>query len=502
MARSEKCRKGVVTSGHPEVSRAAAAILEAGGNAFDAVVAAGFAAAVAEPGLSSLGGGGFLLARSREGEEILFDFFVDTPGLGRDTDRLEPYFFPVTVQFAGAQQDFNVGLGAVAVPGCLKGYLHVHQRLGSLPLATLLAPAVRLAREGVLVNRAQASFFRVLEPILTLEQAGRALYQDRGVYLKEGSRFCNPDLGRFLETLAGDRGESFYAGALAYQMAADMQEGQGLLTYDDLAGYQVIERAPLSVTAGPCTLLTNPKPSLGGNLIGTGFALGIETGLFELAWGSADQALAMASLQVEMERLRTSGLDEAEQAAAASRLRSFRRGTTHVSICDAEGNVASMTTSNGEGSGYIVPGTGIMLNNMMGEDDLHPAGFHASPPGLRVASMMSPSLLLEDATVRLVLGSGGSKRIRTAILQVLAGVLFGGLDPQRAVDAPRMHWDGEVLQVEPGFPEPVLATLQNNFPVNLWPRRDIYFGGVHAASPSGTGGADPRRGGAVQRVTV
>ena len=167
-----------------------------------------------------------------------------------------------------------------------------------------------------------------------------------------------------------------------------------------------------------------------------------------------------------------------------------------MSVCDAEGNVASLTTSNGEGSGYMVPGTGIMLNNMMGEDDLHPDGFHASPPGERVSSMMSPSLLLRGGQVRLVLGSGGSKRIRTVLFQVLSHVIDFDLGVREVVDAPRLHWDGETVHVEPGFSPDFLEALDARWPVNRWSRPDVYFGGVNAASPDGWAAGDPRRGGA------
>jgi gamma-glutamyltranspeptidase/glutathione hydrolase len=203
----------------------------------------------------------------------------------------------------------------------------------------------------------------------------------------------------------------------------------------------------------------------------------------------------------EVERCRNEGfkgledLFETELAKSLKRIRYACGGTTHISVCDAEGNTASMTTSNGEGSGYIVPGTGIMLNNMLGEDDLHPDGFHASPPGMRVASMMSPSLLLRGEQVRLVLGSGGSKRIRTAMLQVISHVVDFDMSIKGAVEAPRLHWDGTHVQIEPGFSGTTLTTLQQRWTVNQWSVRDVYFGGVNAVSPSGEGAGDPRRGG-------
>ena len=208
-------KKTMVASGHPLTSQAAIDIMAAGGNAFDAVVAAGFTAAVAEQALTSLGGGGFLLAMTAGGEEILFDFFTDTPGLGLSPSSLEPHFFPVTISFSGSDQDFNIGLGSVAVPGNLKGFLHVHKRLGLLPLNEVLAPAIKAAREGVPINQRQAHFMELLKPIMTMSEAGRHLYVPDGAYVKEGTVSRNPDLATFMEKLPADLGESFYNGTLA-----------------------------------------------------------------------------------------------------------------------------------------------------------------------------------------------------------------------------------------------------------------------------------------------
>ena len=184
--------------------------------------------------------------------------------------------------------------------------------------------------------------------------------------------------------------------------------------------------------------------------------------------------MRLVEIEQRVEALRAQGVRTPEA------LRSFSRGTTQISVADADGNLASMTTSNGEGSGYVVPGTGITLNNMLGEDDLHPDGFHASPPAERVASMMSPSLLLKEGRPRLVLGSGGSKRIRSAVLQVLTQVLDFDRSIEAAVWAPRVHWDGETVQVEPGYSPEAIAALRARWPVHLWPDLYVYFGGVHA----------------------
>jgi gamma-glutamyltranspeptidase/glutathione hydrolase len=485
--------RAVVAGGHPATCAAAAQVLRAGGNAFDAACAGGFASAAAEAALTSLGGGGFLLARTDLGESVLFDFFVDAPGRGRDLAALEPHFFPVTVHFGASDQEFNVGRGSIAVPGVLAGLLRVHERLGRLPLERVVRPAARLAREGVELSAKQAYFLEILNPIFSLGASSRAIYTRDGRPRAAGDTVRNPDLADFLEALPGTGGRSFYAGELAARIVRDMGE-DGLLTQQDLAAYRVIERRPLEVSYRGATLLTNPPPSFGGSLLGLSLALLEGEPLGDLAWGSAEHLALLVETAQRVEELRARGVLSSES------LRSSSGGTTHLSVADAEGNVASMTTSNGEGSGYVVPGAGIMLNNMLGEDDLHPDGFHASPPAERVASMMSPSVLVQDGRVRLVLGSGGSKRIRSALLQVLTQVLDCGRRLEEAVPAPRVHWDGETVQVEPGYPAGTIDALRARWPLNPWPELNVYFGGVHAVEPGRTGAADPRRGGGVELV--
>ena len=496
----------VVASGHPAVSAAGAAILRAGGNAFDASVAAGFASTIAEPALTSLGGGGFLLAyEATSGKATAFDFFVDTPGRGRTTAALEPHFMPITIHFTESDQIFNAGRGSVAVPGTLKGLLHVHERLGRLPLQDVVEPAATLAREGTRLNQHQAHFLEILNPILCLTPHSRQLFSRDGQLFAAGDLWRNPGLAQFLETLGRDRGASFYEGTLAEQIDREMQEG-GHLTAEDLASYQVIERTPIEVDYRGHRVLTNPPPSFGGSLLTLSLKLLESQPLAELQWGSEEHLALLVTLQMEVDRLRGTGClsspGSTPEGASQSiqRLRRAVRGTTHICVADAEGNVGSMTNSNGEGSGFVAAETGIMLNNMMGEDDLHPEGFHASPPGERVASMMSPSLVLYDDRPRLALGSGGSKRIRCAILQTITQIIDFERDLETAIAAPRIHWDGQTLQIEPGFPQQTVEGLARRWPVKLWQACDVYFGGVHALVPGQSGAADFRRGGAVEIV--
>jgi gamma-glutamyltranspeptidase/glutathione hydrolase len=519
--------RGVLASGHPEVSAAGACLLREGGNAFDAAVAAGFAASLAEPMFTSLGGGGFLLAR-REGDAgheqlappeqgvrsgpelecagagaILFDFFVDTPGRELADAARQPHFVPMTVDFGASDQVFNIGHGSVAVPGTLAGLLHVHRRLGSRPLESVLAPAIALARDGVVVTDHQAYVIGLLRPINTLGEAGAALYTIGGRDPSPGDRLFNPDLARFLESLLD--GGDLYSGPIATRIAGDMARGGGLVSEADLAAYRVEEREPLEVAYRDHRLLTNPPPAFGGTLVALALSLHAEEDLGALGWGSVRHLDAIARVMREVDSIRDGGALAGDGLSmnaveAIVHRRRASRGTTHISVTDSEGNAASLTLSNGEGSGYVVPGTGIMLNNMLGEEDIHPDGFHRDPPGERVASMMSPSILLEQGSLRLVLGSGGSKRIRTALTQVLSDVVDFEMAVEEAVVAPRLHWDGERLHLEPGFDPGVVAELGSRWPLNLWNETSLYFGGVHAVDAAGRAAGDPRRAGAALRV--
>ncbi len=504
--------RSIVASGHRLVSEAAGQVLEAGGNAFDAVVAAGFVSAVVEPALNSLGGGGFMVGHDEKtGQNMFFDFFVDTPGRGLQKEQDQPDFFKITVEFSGSSQDFNIGMGSVAVPGTLRGLLHIHERLGRMTLSDVISPAREFALQHTM-NAHGAHFLQLLHPIMTLTERGRRIYAPGGKYLGLGDSLSNIGLAEFLDQLGREGAESFYRGEIAGRIDEEMKRGGGLLTAEDLAAYKVKERPPLAVPYRDRVFLTVPEPSMGGTLIGLSLSLTGRRAPAAYAWGSGDHLLDTLGLMREVERLREAGVttplalqqfiqDDTVLSQSVQNIRLFSSGTTHVSVADNKGNCASMTCSNGEGSGYFAPGSGVMLNNMMGEDDLHPDGFHTGEPGERVFSMMSPSLLLKDGHVQLVIGSGGSKRIRTAVSQVLKQVVDFNRPLQQAVDAPRLYLDDVCLQIEPGFSKAAVTALKDQFPVNVWEDKDVYFGGVHAVIPGLEGAGDPRRGGAVVTVS-
>jgi len=471
-----------VAAGNADTAAAAVEVLRAGGNAVDAVVAAGFAAGVSEPALSSLGGGGFLLAALAGGPVELFDFFVTIPGHDRAPGDVPASPDPVTVHFAGADQVFSAGWGSVAVPGCLDGYLHAHRRRGRLPLAEVVAPAGRLAARGAVLDPTQASLLRLLGQILLRSPEGRSIVAPGGVLLQAGERMSNPALADVLVDIASERVTGFASPLLAGPLAAACERGGGLLTAGDLGRYEVVEREPLRATYRGGQIATNPPPSFGGSLVLAALAELEGGGTLD---GSPDSYVRLASVLVAMS-------DRHVAVPYAT------RGTTHISVVDGEGGVAAMTTSNGSCSGEFAPGTGIALNNMLGEADLHPHGWADVPPGTRVSSMMAPTLVTTaDGTV-VGLGSGGSERIRSVLTCVLSGLLDRGLPLAAALHAPRLHWDRTVLQVEPGL-DPALPTLRQHWPVHEWPRRDLYFGGAHAVGRSREGAVeaagDERRGG-------
>ena len=485
---------GVVAAGHPATAEAGAWALRQGGNAVDAAVAAVGASIVAESPLTGLGAGGYMLVHRPGEPPVLLDFFVAGPGLGdaRRSSELEP----VEIDFGDATQIFNIGPASCGVPGVPSGLATAAARFASMPLADLLVPAARLAREGVRLNLQQAYLHAILFPILGREEAGRAIYAPHGQILGEGERVSFPELAETLERLGADGPEPFYRGDLARALSERVLAGGGSVSLEDLAAYETIAREPVRAGFRGHEILTNPPPSSGGILI----ALALE--LLERA-GTCDVETLVGVMEQAQDARTSEFLDGLYEEDFERRFLADRLGsTTHITAVDESGGCASVTCSNGSGSGVFVPGAGLQINNMLGEQDLSPLGFHATPPGKRLPSMMSPSIVLRDGALELGLGSGGSNRIRSAITQTVIRTLADGLDIADAVNAPRVHFENGVVHSEPGVdPEALLRLEDAGYEVIRWRRPNLFFGGVHAVAvdedgrPEGAG--DPRRGGAV-----
>ena len=500
----------VVAAGHALTAGAAEDVLRAGGNAYDAVIAALATSFVAEPVLSSPGGGGFLLAAPAGGRPRVYDFFVQTPRRRRPGDDVE--FYPVMADFGPARQEFHIGRGTVATPGVMRGIADVHADLATVPLRELVAPACRHATEGVALSEMQAYLQGVVEAIIGASEASRAVFSSVEApqrLARAGERLVNPMLADALEAIAIEGADLFYRGEIAASLVSDMASG-GHLEAEDLAGYRVAKREPLSLEYRGARVLTNPPPSSGGALIGFGLDLLRDHDVGARGFGSsahlgllaaAMEATSAARIEHSIEAL--ASLDAAAVARwreqVARRARAFR-GTTHVSVIDGAGSIASATVSNGEGSSCVIPGTGIVMNNMLGEDDLNPGGFHRWTPDERMTSMMAPTALAWRDGRRVATGSGGSNRIRTALLQVLVGLVDFAMEVEEAVAAPRIHVEDSFLSVEGGFDPERIAPVLDAWPQHqVWERSNMFFGGAHtvASGPRGVEGAgDPRRDGA------
>jgi gamma-glutamyltranspeptidase/glutathione hydrolase len=475
--------RGAVAAGHPLTAEAGARVLEAGGSAVDACVAAACVSWVCESPLTGPGGGAFMLVhQGSDGKSRLFDFFVTVPGVPAAAGDL----LQLEIDFDGdTQQTFRTGAAAVAVPGTALGLEAAHRQFGTVPWAELVAPAARLAREGVELTPPQGYLHRILDGLLRHSPEGNAMYghPDEDRPLQAGERFVLGDFADTLERIAEGGAAVLYDGEVARRIVDHVQAGGGELTLDDLAQYRVVRRRPLSVEYRGYEFRSNPPPSSGGVLVGLGLqSLGDE---------EPDAEAIVAAMEAQDAVRGGAFVRGLQRGGAAQRLLS---GTTHISVVDARGDAASLSASLGSGSGVVVPGTGIHLNNMLGEADLAAD----ARPGERLTSMMAPSLVLQDGRPRLVIGSAGSARLRGAILQVVANVVGKGMGVEEAVDAPRLHVEEGVVYCEDASVADRLEAAGRD--VVRFRRHNLFFGGVSAVEVLDDGSlaaaGDPRRGGA------
>jgi gamma-glutamyltranspeptidase/glutathione hydrolase len=514
--------RGAIAAGHPLTAEAGARVLAEGGTAVDACIAAAFASWVAESPLTGPGGGGFFLVHEAEsGRTRLADFFVCVPGLEQGR-RADARMKEINVAFEpDSLQPFAVGAASCAVPGVPIGLEEVHRRFGRLPWSELVAPAVELANFGVEISPEQAFLHEILDAILRLNDEGRRIYgRDRRHY-EAGDRLELPDLGQTLEELGAEGARTLYRGELGRKLIVHVQEEGGEIALEDLERYRVVWRRPVRARYRGCEFVSNAPPSSGGILVAYGLRL-----LDKLGDGGAPGSVAALVRLIEVMREQTRARSgrfstDLRRGGLAGRLLSERfvregvervragepglpepgrpTGTTHISVVDSSGNAASLTCSLGSGSGVIVPGTGIHLNNMLGEEDLV---IGSERPGERLTSMMAPSIVFARGRPRLVLGSAGSVRLRGAIMQTVVNVAGHGLTVEEAVTRPRVHLDEPLVQCEGG--DDVDSTTLDRlgalgYELARWRSRNLFFGGVSAVElrPDGdlAAAGDPRRGG-------
>jgi gamma-glutamyltranspeptidase / glutathione hydrolase len=482
-------QRGVVAAGHPLTAQAGARVLREGGNAVDAAIGAMLVSFVAEPLLTGLGAGGYMLVAGGGERPVLLDFFVEAPPRAHDGSAAE--LEAIDVSFGDAVQVFYIGPASCGVYGVPAGVCAAAERWGSIPLGELVEPAAALARGGVALNAEQAYVAEILADLLRSTPECSALWAPGGQLLLEGQQLQNPELADALERLAEEGAEPFYRGDIAQSVCAWLAERGGSITPESLRRYRAIAREPLSIGYRERTVLTNPPPSAGGTLLAYSLAL-LDRQSSPPSLRAVVEAMEAAQSERTPEFLEGLGEEGFLERFISSKLGS----TTHISVLDAHGHACSVTCTNGEGSGVVVPGTGIHINNVMGEEDLSPLGFHRHPAGRRMPSMMAPTIVLRDDEVELVLGSAGSNRIRSALLQTIVGVVDRGLDAAAAVNAPRAHFEGGIVYHEPGID--IAGVLGAEREIVGFHASNLFFGGVQAVQRRDgrlLGAGDPRRGG-------
>ena len=521
-------RPGSAATGHPESTIAAIDILEAGGNAMDAALAAALTSVVCEPLLMGFGGGGvFTVREGKSGTVQVLDCFSVFPGLEHGLEPRE--FTAISVDYGPTTQRFHAGAGAVAVPSIAHGLAAFHERWCTLPRQRLAQHAIKRARDGWTTTEATEIVSTMLAPILCLGKDSAAVYSPDGSPLGQGVQVRSDKVATALEDFVRDGAEPFIRGPHAQSLVQAFGPPHGSMSLQDLASYSVRFVEPLVAHYKNATLYLPPPPCAGGALLAFGLALMERLGEQPAAphWMSRCLAAVMSAT----ERVRKGGFDQDlfEPGVVTALLgpsnldryadeirRELRHApralppagpaqgsvpgnTTHISTVDRDGNAVSFTSSNGETCGMLWPSTGFTVNNFLGEDDIHPLGFHRGPAGAPLRTMMTPSILVGPSGDVVALGTGGSNRIRTAMLQVIAFLVDCEMELEDAILQPRIHVEGQTVQAEDtGQGDDYLrAICGSNRKLARFSGRHLYFGGVHSARLRADGTieavGDPRR---------
>jgi gamma-glutamyltranspeptidase / glutathione hydrolase len=507
---------GMVVSTNELAAQAGVEIMKAGGNAIDAAVATGFALAVVLPGAGNIGGGGFMLVRMADGKTHFLDYREKAPAAATRGMYLDAQGNVIE----GASE---IGYKSIGVPGSVAGMVYAEKKWGKLTLKQVMAPAIRLAREGHPLTWGEAE--ELHDENLAKFPESRRVFQRSGDYYKPGEVFRQPDLARTLERIA-ENPDDFYHGSLARELAAAMQKSGGLITADDLARYEVKEREPIRGTYRGYEVISSPPPSSGGtvlmeslnilegyNLAAMGDrssqSIHYTTEAFRRAFfdraefmGDPDfskipvaqlidkkyavawrESIVPDHASPSKELKRPAVFSELEQYAAAhppATPQHESNHTTHYSVMDADGNAVAVTTTINDwfGSRVTADHLGFLLNDEMDDfsakpgtpnaDGLIQGAANAIGPGKRPLSSMTPTIVVHDGKTVMVLGSPGSSKIITTVANVLMGVVDYGMNIQEAVNAPRFHnqWLPDVLNVEKWFsPDTVSALRQMGYEI-------------------------------------
>ena len=452
-----------VAGGHKDTVESASNILKEGGNAFDAAIAGVFASMSCEYLYTGAASGGAMLVKKNGFSADIIDFFVETPPINPSKVK---DFKAINADFGDTKQEFNIGAGSVGIPGTLPGLIHIHKEYGSLPFSVLVEQAIDLSKKGCLISKNQEYLSEVLSPIISSSKVLESLFIKDGSLLKEGDLFINTEFASFLDQFLYEDATTFYRHEVCPLFYNSFKEG-GIIELKNLQEYTPKKRAPLELKYRGHQIFMNPEPSTGGTLINAGLK-------------------------------QLSGLDVVSKQdieGALHKIKKFKDqdmvgSTTHLSVIDKENNVASVTTTNGVGAGFTVPGTGIMPNNMLGEKHLNINGFHNWKSQQRIPSNICPTLIVGKNNNLTTLGSAGSSRIISATMSVISNLLNNEMSLKRSISKSRIHLEGDTLHCEPSDGHPEYKTEN----VVIWEAKNMYFGGVNACSSFDSVGDERRSG--------
>jgi gamma-glutamyltranspeptidase/glutathione hydrolase len=488
---------------------AAREVAEVGGNAVDCALAAALVTINTEPGVCALGGSAFITIWRQGEDPITVDGNVAVPGKGLDDSERGRGAVEISLDYGGGITTL-VGPGSVAVPGTLAAIEDAWQRYGKAPWKAIFEPTIRACRDGFPLSAACRYYLGYSGDIIfgRSDDGYSALHRVDGKLVDAGGTIIVPHLADTLDAIARDGARVFYEGDIARAIADHCRAGDGMLTREDLSSYRAVERAPLVNTIGDWQLATNPPPAVGGSVL---TAMLLACAQLDIDHWDSNALRHLINTQRACLDFRQRHLDlagdvgpEAARLVEAARdgsllARWTSASTVHTSVVDDSGNGCAVTASSGYGSGEMPAGTGLWLNNCLGEIELNRRGLDAGPPGARLPSNMAPSVARRDGAV-LAVGSPGADRITTALQQFLFNYLRIGMPLADAIAHPRVHVDtsGDVIRLKA---EPGLALPDIDLPVSIFPELVMYFGGVGAAVYDDERGfdvaADPRREGGV-----
>ncbi len=502
----------IIASDSQNVVDAGAAIANCGGNAVDAAIATTITSMCTNLGIIAPGASGFITIWQPGENPIVIDAYAEMPGRGLDSVKFGSGMKKVFFDYGGGTSTM-VGYGSVATPGIFAGLGLAAEKYGNLPWSQIVAPAQQQVARGFPLSRVAAEYFSYTHQAIFgwHPDSYRVIHKADGRHLQLGEMVQLPDLAQTLQLIAEGGVDVLYGGDLGAKISAEIQANQGLLTLEDLAEYQAIERSPIMINFGDWSIATNPAPAVGGTCLAAMLLLMEQRSLHE--WNDLT-VREIAEIQKAVLQYRSNYLEgiseeliEHEAArlllmAAQDNWQQLTKSpsTIHISAVDSDGLACSISASSGYGSGVMARGTGLWLNNSLGEIELHPQGLHDLSPGARLTSNMAPTICRRGDGTVLAIGSPGASRITTAITQVLFNFISLGLPLDKAISHPRLHYE-----VFNNIPAIAFETGLNVEALNLTSRQfeglSMYFGGVQAACGHPTNGltaaADPRRTGGI-----